>query len=290
MKRQLNTRRSLLLATALSPVLAACNARSKEAPLVAMDMTVVKADLLSLSQARILFAHQSVGRNILDGVRDLARDSGVTLRIERLEEGAAAPAGAGLFDVQLGSNGDPDTKIAAFARLLGGAPQAAQGGFDVAMLKLCYEDVGRRAKGQRGLPDRYAAMVSRLGAVQPATRVIPVTAPLRAEPASWKTPLKRLLGRETEEDADNALRNAYNQQLLARLAQGGHGTLVFDLARAESTRPDGSRSSFTYNGSPVHTLAAAYTDDGGHLNPAGRRQVAAEFVHVLALALRQPTH
>ena len=94
--------------------------------------------------------------------------------------------------------------------------------------------------------------------------------------------MKRLLGRETEEDADNALRNAYNQQLLARLAQGGHGTLVFDVARAESTRPDGTRETFTYRDRTYETLVPQFTNDDGHLNEQGRRQVAEQFLVFLS--------
>lgn len=272
-------RRTVVFATALSPMLqSACTPRSTEVPL---NMAEVKADLQALSQARILFAHQSVGRNILDGVRDLMREAGVTLRIERFDEGAQAPAGAGLFHVQVGINGEPDTKIASFGRLLG-----ANGGFDVALLKLCYEDVARHAQGQDGLLSRYDAMVSRASAASPGTRLVHVTTPLRSEPPGWKTPIKRLLGRETEEDADNALRNAYNQSLLARFGDGK--ARVFDLARIESTLPDGRRSTFDYNGKAVHTLAADYTYDGGHLNEAGRKHAAAAFVRTLAQALQQP--
>lgn len=273
------SRRTAVFATALSPMLlGACTPRSTEVPL---NMAEVKADLQALSQARILFAHQSVGRNILDGVRDLMREAGVALRIERFEEGTPAPAGAGLFHVQVGKNGEPDTKIASFGRLLG-----ADSGFDVALLKLCYEDVARQAQGQDGLLGRYDSMVSRASATSPRTRLVHVTTPLRSEPRGWKTPIKRLLGRETEEDADNALRNAYNQSLLARFGDGK--ALVFDLAHIESTLPDGRRSTFDYNGKTVHTLAADYTYDGGHLNEAGRKRAAAAFVRTLAQALQQP--
>ena len=273
------SRRTIVLATALSPVLlGACTPRTPE---VSLDMAAVKADLQVISQARILFAHQSVGRNILDGVRDLMRDTGITLRIERFEEGAPAPAGAGLFHVQVGKNGEPDTKIASFGQVLG-----ANAGFDVALLKLCYEDVARHAQGQSGLLDRYASMVSRASAASPGTRLVHVTTPLRSEPLGWKTPIKRLLGRETEEDADNALRNAYNQSLLARFGDGK--ALVFDLASVESTLPDGRRSTFEHQGKPVHTLATAYTYDGGHLNEAGRKHAAAAFLRTLAQALQKP--
>lgn len=274
-----STRRTALLAAALSPMLlGACTSRSTEAPL---DMAMVKADLQALSQARILFAHQSVGRNILDGVRDLMRETGVPLRIERFDESAQPPAGAGLFHVQVGENGEPDTKIASFARLLGG-----NAGFDVALLKLCYEDVSRHAQGQNGLLDRYATATSRAVEASPGTRLVHVTTPLRSEPLGWKTPIKRLLGRETEEDADNALRNAYNRSLLARFGDGK--ALVFDLAGVESTLPDGRRSVFDHNGKTVHTLAADYTDDGGHLNEVGRRHAAAAFLRTLAQALQKP--
>lgn len=276
-------RRAAVLGAALSPLvpaaLAGCSARSTE---VAVDMATVKADLQVISQARILFAHQSVGRNILDGVRDLVRETGVTLRIERFDEGAKAAAGPGLFHVQVGKNGVPDTKIAAFGQLL-----ASNGGFDVALLKLCYEDVARDAQGQDGLLGRYESMVSQVSSASPGTRLVHVTTPLRSQPPGWKTPLKRLLGREIEGDADNALRNAYNQGLVARFGDGK--ALVFDLARIESTLPDGRRSAFDHGGKPVHTLAAEYTEDGGHLNEAGRRHAAAAFVRTLAQALqRQP--
>lgn len=276
-------RRAALLGAALSSLapaaLVGCSARPTEVP---VDLAAVKADLQAISQARILFAHQSVGRNILDGVRDLVRETGVTLRIERFDEGTQAPAGPGLFHVQVGKNGVPDTKIASFGRLL-----ASNGGFDVALLKLCYEDVARDAQGQDGLLGRYEAMVSKVGSASPGTRLVHVTTPLRSQPAGWKTPLKRLLGREVEGDADNTLRNAYNRNLLARFGDGK--ALVFDLARLESTLPDGRRSAFDHDGKPVHTLAADYTDDGGHLNEAGRRHAAAAFVRTLVQALqRQP--
>ena len=87
--------------------------------------------------------------------------------------------------------------------------------------------------------------------------------------------------RSLDEDADNVLRNAFNEKLRERVA----GEPLFDLAKVESTRADGSSSSFAQGGQQQHSLAQEYTDDGGHLNALGRRRAAIEFVRVLAGAL-----
>lgn len=264
-------------ALALGTGLAGCTSSSQqEAP---MDMTAVRADLQTVSKARILFGHQSVGRNVLAGVQSLAQEAGVPLRIEE-PHGLPSDTRPGLFHALIGVNGDPSGKIAAFSQLLNRPERPA---YDAAMMELCYEDFGRGAQGQAGLLERYAASVRDLSLARPDVRLVHVSVPLRSDPPGWKTTVKRFLGRETDEDADNALRNAYNASLRARFA---HAPL-FDVAGVESTEPDGTRSSFVHNGDTVYTLALEYTTDGGHLNEAGRRRAAAEFLHTLALALRQ---
>lgn len=243
-----------------------------------LDLAVVKADLRSVAKARILFAHQSVGRNILEGVHGLSTQLGVPIRIQDIGD-AAPDAAPGLFHTLVGVNGDPDSKLAAFARLLD-RPQRPS--YDVAVLKFCYEDLARDARGRSGLLERYGSELAALQARHADIHVLPATAPLRADPSGWKTTLKRWLGRATEEDADNALRNAYNEGLRTRFRG-----VLFDIAAAESTLPDGSRSGFSAQGKTIPTLAAAYTSDGGHLNEEGRRRAAAAFLHALAQSLRQ---
>jgi len=259
---------------ALAAALVACHSQQPEA---AVDMSVVKADLERVAQARVLFAHQSVGRNILEGVQALAKDAGVPIRIQDI--GTTPPdAGPGLFHSNVGVNGDADSKLAAFTGLL---QRPERPPYDVALLKFCYEDLDHDAKGRDGLLDRYAARMGMLQASRPDVRLLHVTSPLRADPPGWKTRLKRLLGRATDEDADNVVRNAYNTGLRTRFG----GPALFDLAAVESTLPDGSRSSFGATAGPVYTLAGAYTTDGGHLNDMGRRRAAAAFLHTLAQAL-----
>jgi len=254
--------------------LVGCTARSAEVPL---NMSEVKADLQAVSKARVLFAHQSVGRNILDGVRTLSAEVGVPVRVELITT-VTPDSGPGIFHAFVGENGTPDGKIAAFTQLLDRPEHPA---YDVAVLKFCYIDLGHEAHRRDGLAERYADALGTLRSKRPDVRLLPATVPLRTQPPAWKTTLKRLLGRDTSDSGDNLARNDYNQQLRARFP----GT-VFDIAGAESTLPDGSRSSVTVDGRTVYTLADAYTTDGGHLNAAGQRRVAAAFVHALAARLR----
>jgi len=245
-----------------------------------VDMGAVRADLEMVAKARILFVHQSVGRNILEGVQALAAEAGVPVRVQAID--ALPPdKGPGIFHRDIGSNGDPQSKLDAFSALLERPERPA---YDAALLKFCYLDLDRDAKGSDGLLDRYLARTRDLQAARPDVRLVHASAPLRADPPGWKTRVKRWLGRETWEDADNLRRNAFNEGLRSRLG----ATPYFDIAGIESTLPDGTRSAFTAGGRTVYTLAQAYTSDGGHLNPQGSRRVAAAFVHVLADALRRP--
>ncbi len=62
---------------------------------------------------------------------------------------------------------------------------------------------------------------------------------------------------------------------------------VFDIARIESTRPDGSRESFSDGGKEYFGLTPAYTNDGGHLNATGQKKVASHLATFLAEVLEK---
>lgn len=94
--------------------------------------------------------------------------------------------------------------------------------------------------------------------------------------------LNRLLGRLIWGDVSNLKRSAYNEKLRAAYA----GEPIFDLAAAESTRPDGSREIFRYQGQEGYALFPAYTTDGGHLSPLGKRVAARALIRVLAEAVK----
>jgi hypothetical protein len=271
-----------LLAPAILALLAACSARHDEQAQqeTALNHAAIKADLEVVAGARILLGHQSVGRDVLAGVASLARDNNVPLRIEAIES-LPPDAAPGLFHTHIGENGDPDSKCESFEQLLVNPQRPA---YDIAMMKLCYVDLGGGLPHQAaGLLERYGKVVAALKHARPDVQLVHITMPLRADPPGRKAKLQRMLTLATSEDADNELRNAYNEGLRKRFADEP----LFDLAKVESTRPNGEHSAFTNNGQTIYTLAPEYSTDGGHLNAEGQRRAAAEFLRTTASALRQ---
>jgi hypothetical protein len=145
-------------------------------------------------------------------------------------------------------------------------------------VKFCYVDIdaGTDAKA---LFARYRATIDGLRAKHPGTTFVHVTLPLTEAQGGAKALAKRLLGRAPYGTIENLRREEYNA--LLRRAYAGREPL-FDLARIESTAPDGAAVKVQWNGADAPALAAAYTDDGGHLNAAGRVRAARELVSVLA--------
>ncbi len=95
--------------------------------------------------------------------------------------------------------------------------------------------------------------------------------------------VKSILGRRDETRIRNEKVNEFNSKLIGHVG----GEPLFDLARIESTTPDGRRVTVEEGEKKMNTVVRDYTSDGGHLNELGRRIVAAEFVHVLAKSLRE---
>lgn len=269
----------LIACSLLAMGLAGCQQQSQETVTVPIDQ--VRADLETVSKARIYFAHQSVGRNILKGIGDLSAEAGVPLRIEEIK-GTAPPEGSGLFHANVGENGVADSKLSAFAS---DVSAAASAGYDVALLKFCYTDIGGEARDQSAqkLFDRYQKTIAEVRAQQPGLKVMHVTIPLRADPPGWKTTVKRWLGRPVLSDEGNLKRGDYNELLRAAAVPAE----LFDVARLEATRADGTISWFSAGGREVESLAPEHTYDGGHLNDPAKRYVAAAFLHSLAEAIRQ---
>ena len=230
----------------------------------------------AVAAKKIYFGHQSVGANILDGVRELmAADSGAPRLTIVSADDPGAVRGPALVESYVGQNGDPASKGAAFAAALERG-MGEEGG--VALYKHCYVDFGRGTDVRRLFAD-YQARMAALRAKYPKLVIAHVTVPLTTVNENpVKKLLKSALGRPTAAEA-NALRSEFNALLRATYAGKEP---VFDLAAIESTRPDGSRAYITRGADTVYTLAPEYTDDGGHLNAAGRRAAAAGFIAFLA--------
>jgi hypothetical protein len=233
----------------------------------------LRADLERIAQRRIFFGHQSVGVNLLDGIKNLASMEGVAVRV------AEVPTAGGVGPATLGhalvaENGNPLKKLQSFEQALGQQPT----GLDVALVKFCYLDFTAETDA-KALFARYRATVDGLRARNPGTTFVHVTAPLTQVEGGPKAFLKRLLGRPLWGTIENVRREEYNALLRQAYREREP---IFDLARVESTAPDGTVVTVEWRGRIAPAMAPAFTDDGGHLNAAGRLRAARELVSVIA--------
>ncbi|WP_244237127.1 hypothetical protein [Corallococcus llansteffanensis] len=238
---------------------------------------MTRASLERLSQRRVFFGHQSVGGNILDGVRGLAPATSV---VEVKDPGATLGPGT-LAHAFVGQNEQPETKLAHFERLLDGG-LARQ--VDVALMKFCYIDFNRGTDA-KALFEKYRATLAGLKTRHPGVTFVHVTAPLTTVQRGARAWLNELRGRPVFGVGENVSREAFNA--LMRQTYDGKEPL-FDLAALESSQADGTRETYEVNGRAYPAMVPAYSDDGGHLNAQGQARVAAALVSFLG-ALPEPT-
>lgn len=211
-------------------------------------------DLDEVSRMSLFFGHQSVGSDILSGVRELI-----------------GPRSLAWQDALIGQNTRPFDKIEAFRRAFEKLSEQPS----VALFKFCYVDF-EQSTDERLVFDAYAAMIASLQWRAPDTTFVHVTTPLTslAGAGAW---LRRMVRSPSRAEQDNRKRAAYND--LLRSAYRG-GQPIFDLAAAESGQPsdadcDGRKSPI------VPQLRAVLTEDGGHLNRAGQIILAEQLLRVL---------
>jgi hypothetical protein len=233
----------------------------------------LRSDLERVAELRVFFGHQSVGNNLLDGVRELAQTQRVPLKVQEVRSAAGVPPGV-LAHTYIAANRKPLAKIESF----GEAMRRASPKVDIALMKLCYVDFdGGTDAGT--LFAKYRETIEALKAKHPGTVFVHVTTPLTIAQTGPKAFIKKLIGRAPYGSVENVRREEYNS-LVRQTYQGREP--IFDLARLESRDPNGAMVTVEWQGKVVPAMAPAYTDDGGHLNELGRLRIAREFLSVLA--------
>jgi len=226
-----------------------------------------------LSERRTYFGHQSVGFNIVDGLKDVMKEN-PQIRLNVVETNNPEDFNAPFFaHSTLGKNTEPLSKIDAFANYM---ERGIGDKVDIAFFKFCYVDV-TVMKDVDKVFTHYKNTMSRLKKTYPKTAFVHVTVPVTSIQSGIKAWIKKIIGRPIGGYEDNIKRNRFNKML--RKEYGGKDA-IFDLAKIESTFPDGRRASFTKDGKAYYAMVPHYTHDGGHLNKLGRK-IAAEQLLVL---------
>ena len=111
----------------------------------------------------------------------------------------------------------------------------------------------------------------------PEVRLVHFTVPLRTLENGPKAIINRFLGRDL-----NLINNEVRQNFNELLVNEYDPIEVFDIARIESTYPDGKRNFKQRNGKKVYSLIPEYSSDGGHLSNIGAKYLSSEFLIFLA--------
>lgn len=239
--------------------------------------TASRVDLVAVSDARVFFAHQSVGGNILDGFPSVFESH--HLRAPQVRELADAGPGDHVVHTRIGQNGDPLGKIEEFDTLVRGG---LGDNVDVAVLKLCYSDV-RANTDVNEVFTSYRDTMAALQESYPEVTFVAATVPLTTKRDATGT-VKQWLGRGDKYGPEhNVAREEFNALLRAKHA----GTnLLFDVASIESTAEGGERITGRHGSQLHYALDQARASDHGHLNEAGGVAVADGMLAVLAKALQ----
>jgi hypothetical protein len=159
--------------------------------------------------------HQSVGENILDGIRGVCPSCSIRL-LDLNSDNTLIP---GLYHSKIGSNGDPYSKLEQFREIVTQIGNRV----DIAMMKFCYVDITRQTEIQP-LLDRYKSVMSQLAGNFPKLRIIHFTAPIRTLRFGIRSRVRLLLRQEIASCEDNLQRDAFNR--LLRKAYGEGSQLV----------------------------------------------------------------
>jgi hypothetical protein len=230
-------------------------------------------------QARTYFLHHSVGGDVLNGVVQLAKELGrpapplVDLNVSVLKSGPIWLEECG------GENCRPVSKIEAFANSV---RSLADSSLQVAFMKFCFVDFDP-STNEDELFDCYRRTIADLRQRSPRIVFAHVTVPLAVCSHSMKDCIKRLIGYPIWNDTANGKRSRFNRRLLETF----DADPIFDLARIQSTKSNGSLQTFLLNGEVTPSMVPAYSSDGGHLNGLGQRLAAAEFIRFVAAAVRR---
>jgi hypothetical protein len=267
----------LIMFFMLLPLLSGCPGGDAKVDKIKSPLTnqLSDAGLQKLSQKKIFFGHQSVGDNVLDGIRTLMQ-SEKTVRLNIVKTESPGSFTRPIFaHTDIGKNDDPNSKIAAFRDYMAnGIGNKA----DIVFFKFCFWDIRSKTDIQQ-IFSNYKAAMTELKARYPKVVFVHFTVPLMSHQNGLKDKIKRSFYMKNESDLDNMKRNELNEMLL-REYEGKEP--LFDIAKFESTLPDGKRVSFSEDGKFYYCLASDYTTDGGHLNDLGKKVAANQLLIFLS--------
>jgi hypothetical protein len=227
----------------------------------------------NVASRTIYFGHQSVGRDVMAGLSRLNEDRGLALRVVQTDNPGSL-TGPAFVHFMAGNNRDYASKNAALLRLLEARHRENEA---IVLLKYCYVDINN-GRDADSVFAAYCEMAETIQFEHPDVTLVHTTIPLTTVESLIRARSRQLLGRPTLRRAAIA-RHRYNELVRAEFAGNQP---IFDLARIEATRSNGTLATFMARDSLIEILAPENTWDGGHLSTRCQLATAAALLDVLA--------
>jgi len=228
---------------------------------------------IELAKKKIYFGHRSVEHNIIDGIKDLIEEHS-QIKLNMVEITSKVDFENGFFAHSWIRPNDPPRSIA--SAYLDMAENKMGKNFDIVLLK--FNTYGN--KNLKEVINEYKKGISIIKNKYPESTFLHMTFPVVKVKTTWKRRIKKMLGKDDAWEYNvNIKANEFNE--LLRKEYVGREP-IFDLAKLQSTYPDGSRATFTKDEKKYFQMVEAYTNDGTHLNEKGRKIIAEQFLIFLA--------
>lgn len=245
-----------------------------ESPTSSLSYNEINSSLNKVRNMKIFFGHQSVGKNILEGIKNISVSAEHKINI--VESRIINEVDEAVFlHASVGKNKDPFSKMDDFKEIV---ENGVGGKVDLAFFKFCYIDFNK-STNIKLIFEKYQQTLHYLKENYPQTTVVHFTVPLVSSRLGKKDYIKKIIGKPITKWEENIKRNQFNAMLRTEY---GSKEPIFDLAAVESTYPDGKRELFEKDGQVFNSLVPSYTDDGGHLNELGSKIVASKLLYFLA--------
>lgn len=239
-------------------------------------------DRLQPLRTRVLLGVQSIGMDVSRGIDDAyARAKLADPKVAKWEK-VKNSKGSVVAVAKIGRNGDPLSKMRAFAGLVNDAPR---GSVNVAVMTLNYEDVSANTNVDQVFQSYFETMDS-IERANPDITFLYATVPVTTA-NSWREVAKDEVSglNDVEQPAwqDNIARERLNALIRAQYAATGR---LFDIAALQA-RIDGSRvAAKTHENQWYYVMNPALAKDGKRLNTRGAAQLADTLMRLVAAAGR----
>ena len=219
---------------------------------------------------RVLFAHQSIGQDIVRGVPEVFKSARLKAPQVQLWSRARNSRGPVLATATIGQNGDPRSKLRAFASLVNNAPRNS---VDVALMAFNYQDISADTDVE-GVFQIYTETMDSLETANPDISFLYATVPVTTA-NSWRSvdqsKVQGLVDVSQPVWQDNIARERFNSLLRQEYRATGR---LFDVAALQARLGGTKVSAKEHEGQWYFVMNPGLSTDGRRLNTNGSRQLA----------------